>query len=201
MPTPGNYYGAPNCADFEPRAPTLPEEHRTWNIGNVSINGDWTKWHPWRSPGAAPVLDPCGAAGGYAVSQGGGGEKPAGAKRQGELGSSLPPLEGVRTEWLANDTVEVGWMVGANHGGGYQYSVCPKGSPLTEDCLRAHPLPFVGSHHTIRYLDGRGQTVIAARDVSVGTTPVKYIPRLLPPPCVGAQRRGTAGLKAGCTQM
>ena len=27
----------------------LPEEMRTWNIGNPSEYGDWTKYHPWRA--------------------------------------------------------------------------------------------------------------------------------------------------------
>lgn len=51
MPLPGNcsdpascasnYYGVPNCA--APLEPQLPEEFRTWNIGNPSVHGDWTK--------------------------------------------------------------------------------------------------------------------------------------------------------------
>ena len=74
MPAAGNYYGAPNCE--APREPTLPEEFRTWNLGDVSAVGDFTRYHPWRSPGAAPVADACGVAGGYATPQGGGGETP-----------------------------------------------------------------------------------------------------------------------------
>lgn len=46
-------------------------------------------------------------------------------------------------------------MVGANHGGGYHYSLCPADTPLTEDCFNKLPLSYVGSNHTIRYLDGR----------------------------------------------
>jgi len=40
--------------------------------------------------------------------------------------------------------------------------------------------------------------------MATGGEPVKYVPRLLPPPCVGAQtapRRRPAGSKAGCTHM
>ena len=55
MPTAGNYYGAPTCA--APLEPTLPERYRTWNIGNPSRWGDWTKYHPWRAPGTWQ-LDP-----------------------------------------------------------------------------------------------------------------------------------------------
>ena len=42
-----NYYGDPNCE--KPLEPQLAEEFRTWNIGNPSVHGDWTKYHPWRS--------------------------------------------------------------------------------------------------------------------------------------------------------
>jgi hypothetical protein len=62
MPTAGNYYGAPNCA--KPLEPTLPDEFVTWNIPDKKTGkrpskfGDWTKYHPWRAPGRAPVADP-----------------------------------------------------------------------------------------------------------------------------------------------
>lgn len=39
MPAVGNYYGTPNCVNPNP-TPTLPEKYRTWNINNVSKNGD-----------------------------------------------------------------------------------------------------------------------------------------------------------------
>ena len=55
--------------------------------------------------------------------------------------------------------------------GGYAYSVCPKSTPLSEECLRAHPLPFVGNKHTIRYSDGRPELQIPAKDVKAGTFP------------------------------
>ena len=170
MPTAGNYYGAPNCA--APREPTLPDAFRTWNIGNPSRWGDWTKYHPWRSPGAAPVADPCGVAGGYAKPRGGGGQTPQGA-RQLDPGSQLPPSPN-RTLWRASAPVEVGFMLGANHGGGYLYSVCPTSEGLTEACFRGEgrQLAFVGSNSTIRYRDGsHAPRSIAARDVRVGTTP------------------------------
>ena len=83
-------------------------------------------------------------------------------------------------------------MVGSNHGGGCAcarslpslpaishtpcvlsdlYSLCPSGEPLTERCFQQTPLPFVGSHHTIRYLDNGTQFPIPATDVSEGTWP------------------------------
>ena len=91
MPAGGNYYGPPNCNTT--LEPTLPEEFVTWNIPvqgkRPSRFGDWTKFHPWRSPGRAPVADPCGVAGAYVRATGGGGETPIGSK-QGDLGSELP---------------------------------------------------------------------------------------------------------------
>ena len=115
MPDGGNYFGPPPswCT---PKEPSLPEQYRTWNLENKSTHGDFTRYHPWRSPGYAPVIDPCGIAGGYHTERGGGGETPIGAK-QGDLGSKLPPLDGVHTEWKAGGVATVGFMLGANHGG------------------------------------------------------------------------------------
>ena len=59
----------------KPTEPTLPDEFRTYNAQNLSANGDWTRYHPWRSPGLAPVADPCGVAGAYLKPTGGGGEQ------------------------------------------------------------------------------------------------------------------------------
>eukprot|EP01046_Picozoa_sp_COSAG06_P039965 COSAG06_NODE_4785_length_3955_cov_1.505446_3_plen_290_part_00 len=140
----------PNCEKPTLMEPTLPEELRTWNIGNPSEYGDWTKYHPWRAPGYAPVSDPCGRAGANtAVS--GGGETPIGAKRM-DRGSLLPKLD-VVTKWQRGQAVEVGWMVGSNHGGGYVYSLCRDTKTLTEECFQKTTLAFVGDFHKIRRLD------------------------------------------------
>jgi hypothetical protein len=83
-------------------------------------------------------------------------------------------LKDVHTKWVAGTVAEAGWMVGANHGGGYIYSLCPKvkGKPLTEECFTNHTLAFVGKEHTIRYLDGaRAEIQISALEVSDGTYP------------------------------
>ena len=59
----------PNASFCKPSSPTLPEQYRTWNIHNLSAQGDFTKFHPWRSPGRAPVADPCGIASGYITTR------------------------------------------------------------------------------------------------------------------------------------
>ena len=53
-----NTYGEPNCEKWSPVEPTLPEKYRTWNIGNPSGMGDFTKYNPWRAPGFSPTVDP-----------------------------------------------------------------------------------------------------------------------------------------------
>jgi len=182
MPNGGNQLNKPNCTDFVPNTPQLPEEYRTYNIHNLSESGDFTRYHPWRSPGRAPISDPCGVAGAYLTPTGGGGETPEGA-HQGDRGSNLPPTR-IQTNWIAGKTAEVGWMIAANHGGGYSYSLCPKTQPLTEECLNKMTLKFADENHTIRYLDEKPSIRIPARDVSIGTFPEGSTWRLNPiPPC------------------
>eukprot|EP01052_Picozoa_sp_SAG31_P031582 SAG31_NODE_3362_length_4364_cov_1.463540_2_plen_190_part_00 len=94
--------------------------------------------------------------------------------------------------------------VDANHGGGYIFQVCPKGQKISETCFNAHVLPFVGTTHRIRYLDGRAELEIPARDVSVGTYPTGSAWRINPiPACncdmgrschLGAKRGSPASL-------
>eukprot|EP00037_Helgoeca_nana_P008306 m.74039 g.74039 ORF g.74039 m.74039 type:complete len:360 (+) comp18853_c0_seq1:71-1150(+) len=180
MPPTGNQHNVPNCSGFVSNTPTLPEEYRTYNIHNLSSEGDWTRYHPWRSPGRAPVSDSCGVAGAYLTPTGGGGETPEGA-HQGDRGSNLPPT-GIDTNWVAGKTAQVGWMIAANHGGGYSYSLCPKSEPITEECLNKLPLTFADLNHTIQYLDGRPSVQIPAIDVSVGTFPAGSTWRLNPIP-------------------
>ena len=38
--------------------------------------------------------------------------------------------------WEAGSQVEVGFTLQANHGGGYQYRLCPAHLPLTEECFQ-----------------------------------------------------------------
>ena len=114
--TGANYYGLPNASFCTPTAATLPDQYRTWNLKNLSNHGDFTQFHPWRSPGRAPVSDPCGVSGGYLV---GAMAAPAAVGSQrGDLGSKLHPLKGVNTTWFKGASEEVGFMLGANHGGG-----------------------------------------------------------------------------------
>ncbi len=110
----------PDCA--KPAEATIgfkDHKHRTVNMGLAAdALGDWTKYHPWRKPGSAPVEDSCGLAGGwYTQGQAGnGGDAPPGVP-QGAKGSDLPKLLNHKTTWIAGETAEVAWSIYANHGG------------------------------------------------------------------------------------
>jgi hypothetical protein len=52
--------------------------------------------------------------------------------------SQVLPKAPSNTVWAAGDTVEVAWGVRANHGGGYQYRICPT-SALLQGALTLSP--------------------------------------------------------------
>ena len=45
----------------KPKIPTVTAPHLTTMNGEKT---NWSRWHPWASPGSTPGLDPCGLAGG-----------------------------------------------------------------------------------------------------------------------------------------
>jgi hypothetical protein len=86
----------------------------------------------------------------------------------GDKGSQLAPS--ATTVWSAGSTVTVGFGIWANHGGGYQYRLCPKSEPLTEECFQRTPLPFAGNTQKLRFAN-KTELQINATLVSVGTLP------------------------------
>lgn len=143
--------------------------------------GDWTRSHPWRFPGSAPVSNACGLNGGGVCS----GETGTGAEaffgyKQGHRGTDLPPLL-KQTTWIAGTDVEVAWGITANHGGGYQYRLCrvadEAGRPVqdvSEECFQRTPLDFVGDKQWIQFgagADTGRRFEIPATRVSSGVLP------------------------------
>eukprot|EP01065_Artemidia_motanka_P016772 TRINITY_DN2036_c0_g1_i8.p1 TRINITY_DN2036_c0_g1~~TRINITY_DN2036_c0_g1_i8.p1 ORF type:complete len:465 (+),score=165.13 TRINITY_DN2036_c0_g1_i8:65-1396(+) len=209
----GSVVGPADCAN--PAEPTIAysdRKMRTYNVDMLSPEGDWTKTHPWRKPGSAPVENACGLAGGWYTpgSKGNGGEAPPGVA-QGAKGTELPRLL-KQTVWVAGSEVDVAWGIYANHGGGYQYRLCPAGSKLDEECFRKTPLEFVGEESWIQFGNGfdvKNRTAIPANRVSAGTVPEgstwtkNPIPACLIPvaggafnmPCVASQFKPPLGLK------
>eukprot|EP00746_Dinoflagellata_sp_MGD_P138874 gnl/MRDRNA2_/MRDRNA2_72440_c0_seq2.p1 gnl/MRDRNA2_/MRDRNA2_72440_c0~~gnl/MRDRNA2_/MRDRNA2_72440_c0_seq2.p1 ORF type:complete len:471 (-),score=58.66 gnl/MRDRNA2_/MRDRNA2_72440_c0_seq2:245-1612(-) len=144
-------YPAPVCSS--PSEPTNNNpQTRTWDPLGQSSHGDFTKYNPWRSPGKAPVIDPCGVASGYSHPSPYA-DIPAGYQAFAKGSEVLP--ETLPTYWKAGGTAEVGWALAAQHGGGYSYRLCPKGEPLTESCFQANHLSFTTKNSTVQYHDGR----------------------------------------------
>jgi len=134
------------CSDSKQK-PTIPKDFQTYN------NCGEGAYNPWCAPGSAGVMDPCGVAGGDQVqgAAGNGGDSPPGYAL-GHRGSALPPLKGIKPPvWKVGDAVDVAWAIVANHGGGYQYRLCPRNSTLTEECFQTTPLEFLGDESYIQY--------------------------------------------------
>jgi len=146
-------YPGPHCtAEQGLLEPTNNDpKFRTWDPYVQSQCGDFTKYNPWRAPGKAPVMDPCGIASGFA-NPGAYAEIPTGY-RGGQKGSEVLP-ESPPTYWKAGDVAQVGWGLSAQHGGGYSYRLCPKGSQVTEECFQQNTLRFAHTNSTIHFDDG-----------------------------------------------
>jgi len=126
--------------------PTLPHFARTMNPGVGGGPGDYSRYRPWRSPGAAPVLGSgCGAAGGGPMRLANGGNAPFVYKQGADAMDALPPKE--PAVWTAGSEQDVAWAITANHGGGYSLRLC-KLEPsepregVTEECFQRTPLRF-----------------------------------------------------------
>lgn len=155
--------------------PTLCDAtHRTLNTAApCGSEEDWTKHNPWRAPGSAPVYDPCGKAGGQNQChpyQGAAYYIATKHAKVGDLGSKVLPYMPSGTVWTAGDMVKTAWTINANHGGGYQYRLCPKDQELTEECFQRNPIPF-GGLQQLQFKGDHAAHTINATYVSSGTIP------------------------------
>eukprot|EP00937_MAST-01D_sp_MAST-1D-sp2_P002343 g2343.t1 len=150
--------------------PTLPREAWTLNMDvEEGSDEDSYRFNPWRAPGYAPVVDPCGQAGGEFAYQKIGGESVfynTTVARKGMLGSRLPPTPpALRPKWAA----------GAAHGGGYAYRLCPANEPggLTEDCFQRHHLDFDPTKQVLKWNNGSLQFPMGDKAVFVAGNATK----------------------------
>ena len=112
---------------------------------------------PWRSPGFAPTADACGVAGGTSSAHQGPGEAvftDNGVATQGDKGSEVLEQGAPAETWTRGAWVEVAWGIRFNHGGGYQYRLCPADQPLTEECFMQRPLEFDRTKQQLRWNNG-----------------------------------------------
>eukprot|EP00937_MAST-01D_sp_MAST-1D-sp2_P003072 g3072.t1 len=158
---------------------------------------DFYYYNPWRAPGTAPVYDACGMAGGApaAVPQ-----APVGVRFrntshavQGDRGSLVLPARPTGTTWARGALAEVSWTVRTNHGGGYQYRLCPAGEELTESCFQRTPLAFEG-RSALRWGGKPGKTLyFDGTTVAVGTVPAGSAWRKNPIPRIDATKYPNEG--------
>ena len=199
---------------------TLP--HYAWTLNLGAVEGseeDSYRFNPWRAPGWAPVVDPCGQAGGeYAYQRMGGDSVFTNTTNAGKgmKGSEVlkPTPRANRTRWRAGSSVEVQWGVRYNHGGGYSYRLCPADEPLTEACFQRHPLDFDRTQQVLKWNDGKTTYPMGDKAIFVDgniTYPVgstwarNPIPRIFdsklglhdPASCPGPSTRA-AGSPPGC---
>ena len=93
------------------------------------------------------------------------------------------------------------WQLRYNHGGGYQFRLCPASEPLTEACFQRTPLEFASAVHRLEWADTPnatlntppGSTTINATLVSTGTTPAGSTWAMNPLPYSNAAQAPTTG--------
>lgn len=145
-------------------------------------DADWTRFNPWRAPGSAPVFDPCGRAGGAAGPTPGHGEYTNTTYAKfGDLGSKVLPKYPSGAIWKVGSIVETLWSIRANHGGGWQYRLCPlEKMPCSEADFQKLPMDFAGNS---RMMMSNGTMLnLTSTFVTDGTLPVGGTWQMLPIP-------------------
>lgn len=154
---------------FHTGTATLPDNMRTFKVSDSRT--------PWYAPGTAPTYSPCGIDGGnpkgcppgnpdvFACAGGGRG-----------LGDDGRTLKGNTkpAEWTVGAEEELAYGVEANHGGGYQYRLCPKPTnkmDLTEECFQKMPLTLGSKAWVQWHGDKNNRTEFTPLRTTVGTFP------------------------------
>ena len=109
----------------------------------------------------------------------------------GMKGTDLPPMP-TGTVWKIGGDAIVSWNVRNNHGGGYQYRLCPASEPLTEACFQKMPLEFHQDKQAIVFPNG-STFPIAGTFVADGTLPAGSTWARLPIPSAGLGPRCLPG--------
>ena len=170
-----------NTAGGGTAQPTLPK--RLWTMNRRAVEdspSDVFRFHPWRAPGSAPVEDACGMSGGTTAANAGPGEavfspESVGGSTviaQGDLGAAVLPAGPETAVWTAGGRAEVRWGIRFNHGGGYQYRLCPWAEPLTEACFQRTTLEFVRGSQALELPNGTRLPVPDPQYVDEGVIPV-----------------------------
>jgi len=175
-------------------------EFMTGNLINAApANGDCSKvntkdsvWKmPWAAPGKAALWSPCGVNGGH--------KNPKDKDKHGHAyesprdGADLPPSSQT-TKWEIGKTADVAFALTKNHGGGYQWRLCPGHSASQhppDSCFQANPLEFTNPDTTVEWTDGRKKTFKAQTLTGSHVTPHGSQFRVLQIPMTAQYRAGT----------
>eukprot|EP00036_Acanthoecidae_sp_10tr_P012007 CAMPEP_0182917744 /NCGR_PEP_ID=MMETSP0105_2-20130417/1687_1 /TAXON_ID=81532 ORGANISM="Acanthoeca-like sp., Strain 10tr" /NCGR_SAMPLE_ID=MMETSP0105_2 /ASSEMBLY_ACC=CAM_ASM_000205 /LENGTH=475 /DNA_ID=CAMNT_0025054763 /DNA_START=27 /DNA_END=1454 /DNA_ORIENTATION=+ len=178
---------------------TLPKRAWTMNADVVegSVNDSY-RFNPWRAPGYAPVVDACGQAGGKFKATPIGGDSVYTTTIHGTMGDfgSRLPKGPAAANWTAGTQVEVTWGMRYNHGGGYQYRLCPADQELTEECFQKMPLDFDRTKQALVWTNGTRYSIPGVF-VDEGTWPQGSTWARNPIPRVNDDNKGLAN-EAGC---
>jgi len=154
---------------FHTGSVTLPDNMRTFKFSDNK--------NPWYAPGTAPVHSPCGVDGGNPDGCPAGNPDPfacaGGGRGHGDDGRSLPGNT-KPAEWTIGEDAEVAYGIEANHGGGYQYRLCPKPASnleLTEECFAKMPLTLGDKAWVQWHGDRNNRSEFAPLRTTVGTFP------------------------------
>lgn len=108
-------------------------------------------------------------------------------------------------KWKAGSIQEVSWGFTANHGGGYQYRLCPKSvnkMDLTEECFQQMPLKFVGETSILQnYTNDDQRWEIPAVTITEGVVPEGSTWRRMPIPACGGMGGGSNPSQQNCTGL
>jgi hypothetical protein len=154
--------------------PTLPKF--AWTMNRWAVEGsinDTYRFNPWRKPGAAPVFDACGKAGGtYPKNFGPGVATFANTSlaKGGDLGSQVLKPADDPVVWTAGSPAEVSWGIRYNHGGGCATldsnlrQVTPSGPTRACTCATLIPIlaPLASSAHRLAPRRGRPVQAVPA---------------------------------------
>lgn len=94
------------------------------------------------------------------------------------MGSTLPKLDS-GVVWKAGEIVnDVRWSVRANHGGGWQFRLCPAHETLDEACFQRTPVPFAGDSKMM--MSNGSMLPLKSTFVTEGTMPAGSTWQMLP---------------------
>jgi len=166
----------------QPYAPTnCNADAMTGNLINAAgkVHGDCSKvdskdkvWKmPWAAPGKAKLWSACGVNGGHQSSSTK--DKHGKPYPSPHDGLNLPPSV-TSSKWVIGQTAEVGFTLTKNHGGGYQWRICPGHSASHNppvSCFEANPLAFASDDTVVQWTSGKKEKFAAIKVNGAHVTP------------------------------